>query len=115
MIETQERQPLFVCKKDCYWFLPSREVFNSDGNLVVRFSKIEFSLLMSLTLVPGQLVNKNEIVEDVWGSRNLQGNETNRIPEAIKELRNRLKKIDPGLPNKIIGKHGGYAWRSDRL
>lgn len=82
-----------------------REAYYSDKKL--KLSKLEFDLLAFMLRHPGQVLQRSQLLDQVWGYQ-FTG-DTRVVDTAVKRLRRRLKAVEPLAAQMIITVRGvGY-------
>lgn len=76
------------------------------GNKTVALTPMEMRLLLCLHSRPGAVWTREELLEEVWGVRNLHSTRT--LDQTMLQLRKKLEK-DPAHPAHLLTVHGvGY-------
>lgn len=78
------------------------------GSKTVSLTPMEMRLLLCLHRRPGVVWTREELLEEVWGVRNLQTTRT--LDQTVLQLRKKLEK-DPAHPAHLVTVHGvGYRF-----
>lgn len=76
------------------------------GNTVLPLTPLEFDLLLALTRRPGQVLNRETLLDEVWGYRN--STDTRLVNVHVQRLRAKIEK-DPEHPELVVTVRGvGY-------
>ena len=78
----------------------------------IDLSPREFSLLETLARHRGQVLSRDQLLEQVWGYD--YTGDTRAVDSAIKRLRARLRSIDPQADNIEAVRGLGYKFKGDR-
>jgi pSer/pThr/pTyr-binding forkhead associated (FHA) protein len=85
----------------------SRRVWVNDEELIPPLSVSQFSLLELLYEQEGQVIDRKELIENVWGEEGAVGVSEQALDALIRRLRDRLAAIDPVHPYIItVRGHG---------
>lgn len=84
--------------------MSSKEIYYDD--LLIPFTKSEYKICKYLALNHGQVFSKEQIFENVFGFN--YESDISAIVEHIKNIRNKLKKVDLNPINTVWGI--GYKW-----
>ena len=75
----------------------SRRVFVKGDEMTPPLSDAQYRLLETLFKKEGYVVNRDEIVNSVWGESEAAGVTEQAIDALVRRLRNRIQKEDPAL------------------
>lgn len=96
----------------------SRAVLDLDGRVLIVAGKRhqipnkEFGILRMLSITPGRVFSKDQILDQVWESA--YDVESNAVETAITSLRRRLEGLDTGMVIKNM-RHSGYWLETENL
>ncbi len=77
----------------------------------VHFAKMEYDVLVALAVRPGQILTGDELLEEIWGGRNLEDPRT--LSTHIRRIRKKLE-IRPGDPEHLLTVRGvGYYFNAE--
>jgi DNA-binding winged helix-turn-helix (wHTH) protein len=79
-----------------YLEIRSRRVWVAGKEVVPPLSLQQFRLLQTLERRSGQVVPRQELIEEVWGEDEAQGVSEQAFDALVRRLRERLQAIDPG-------------------
>ncbi|MDO9546468.1 MAG: FHA domain-containing protein [Pelolinea sp.] len=86
--EEPKSQKLFVDKK-------ARRVWMGEKELIPPLSVSQYKLLTLLYHSNNEVINRESIVQEVWGEEEAVGVSEQALDALVRRLRTRLKKIDP--------------------
>jgi hypothetical protein len=79
-----------------YLEIRSRRVWVGGNEVVPPLSLQQFRLLQSLERRRGQVVTRQELIDEVWGEDESQGVSEQAFDALVRRLRERLVSVDPG-------------------
>jgi len=85
--------------------LQSRRVWVKDVEIVPPLSLQQFRLLQSLDRRRGEVVTRQELIDEIWGEDEAQGVSEQAFDALVRRLRERLLSLDPDL-NYIVTVRG---------
>jgi two-component system catabolic regulation response regulator CreB len=99
--------------------IPSSKVFQIDErrrrirffNKSLVLSRYEYKLLKTLIRRPGQVFTRDQLMERVWDEPEASMDRT--VDAHIKNIRNKLKSVNPEIDPIITHRGTGYALRED--
>jgi hypothetical protein len=86
----------------------SRRVWIRGTEVSPPLSVPQFRILQILTLKPGEVVSRVDLINDVWGDDVSQGVSDQALDALIRRLRDRIAQIDPGFEYLVTVRGFGF-------
>jgi pSer/pThr/pTyr-binding forkhead associated (FHA) protein len=88
-----------------YLEIRSRRVWVAGKEIVPPLSLQQFRLLQALDRRRGQVVTRQELIDEIWGEEEAEGVSEQAFDALVRRLRERLEATDPGF-NYIVTVRG---------